>query len=61
MFHRQLQNLPESVYRVLTSDWITFKVPNMIVCSQHYANHIVRFFRAMEGVSDLAKITENAN
>ena len=48
MFHGQLQNLAERIYRILTPDWIALQVPNMIICGQHDANHIIGFFTAMK-------------
>jgi hypothetical protein len=55
MFYCQLQNLAERIYRILTSDWIALQIPNMIIRSQHYANHVIRFLTVTEAVSYLVR------
>lgn len=44
MLYRQLQNLSKGVYGILTTDWISFHVPDVVIRCKHYSNGIIGDF-----------------
>lgn len=62
VFNSQLQDLFECVYRVLTTDGITLKIPNVVVCGEEHPDNILLHYMLS---SDLENIDrgkqENTN